>query len=90
MIFLLRTEYLFTVPCTAETDIEGRIFEFSCNRVGIRTKDAQFVITCRSIFRIIRIARPGNIDIASYTHDFLSVQIDFFELALSQHDVSKI
>lgn len=89
MIFLLRTKYLFTVPRTTETDIEKR-FEFTCNRVGIRTKDAQFVIACRYIVRIIRIARPGNIDIASYTHDFLSVQIDFFELALSQHDVSKI
>lgn len=55
-------------------------FEFPCNRVGIWTKDAQFVIACRNIFRIIINDWLVNIDIASHAHDFLSVQIDFSSL----------
>ena len=90
MIFLLRTEYLFTVPRTAETDIEARIFEFPCNRVGIRTENAQFVITGRNKSLVIYEGTFININIASYTHDFLSVQIDFFKLAFSQYEFSVI
>ena len=90
MIFLLRTKYLFTVPCTAETDVEGRIFEFPCNRVGIRTKDTQFVTTGWNKSLVIYVGTYINIDIASHAYDFLSVQIDFFKLAFSQYEFSVI
>ena len=82
--------FLFVTACTAETDRKGWIGNFPCDRVGVGSEKAQFVVADIGILLRRTIAGLGHIGIASYANDFLSIKMDFFKIAFVQPNLSGI
>lgn len=87
MIFLFSVQSIYLSSRTAEIRYQ-HVFEFPA--IESRYSDQRRPVRNHRQNKSLVIYEGTfiNINIASYTHDFLSVQIDFLKLAFSQYEFS--